>query len=183
MSDLELQHYDTEQARGIFDALVEVYLEVYADDDDEFFGEDRYRRQLDSHMAGPGFELVSARLDGELVGYVYGYTLPAAARWWRGLLTEVAPDVVTETGSRTFALCEVMVRSAWRGTGAGHALHDELLRGRAEERATLLVEPENPARDIYLHWGWEKVGQVRPSWEGAPTYDALILPLSRGSET
>lgn len=177
MSGPQLTHYTAEQARGIFDQLVDVYLEVYADTDDPFFGEDRYRRQLAGHMSGPGFELVAAYDGGEMAGYVYGYTLPERARWWGGMTTEVGAELVRETGDRTWALCEIMTRPRWRGTGVGRALHDEVLAGRPEERATLLVEPENPARDVYLHWGWKTIGQQRPGWEGAPLYDSMLLPL------
>lgn len=177
MSQLKLTHYDAREAREIFDQLVDVYLEVYADSDDEFFGEERYRRQLESHLAAPGFALVVAYDADDIAGYVYGFSLPENARWWTGMLTETPADLLRETGSRTFALCEIMTRESWRGTGIGRALHDEILAGRKEERATLLVEPENSARDIYTHWGWEKIGQQRPGWEGAPIYDSLILPL------
>jgi hypothetical protein len=41
----------------------------------------------------------------------------------------------------------------------------------------LLAEPDEAARPIYIHWGWEKIGQQRPAWEGAPLYDSVILPL------
>ena len=88
-----------------------------------------------------------------------------------GLFTE-------EDGKRTFAFSEIMVRQAWTGRGIAHALHDELLRGRDEQRATLLVEPDNPtAYRAYLRWGWRKVAQLRPAWPGAPLFDVLILPL------
>jgi GNAT superfamily N-acetyltransferase len=177
MSDLELRHYTAGQAQEIFDELVDVYVEVYAGTDDPFFGEDRYRRQLAAHIACPGFELVAAHDGGQVAGYVYGYALPADARWWGGLITEVDSALIKETGNRTWALCEIMTRKAWRGTGVGRALHDEILAGRPEERATLLVEPEEAARPIYIHWGWEKIGRQRPDWEGAPLYDSMILPL------
>jgi GNAT superfamily N-acetyltransferase len=177
MSQPRLSHYDAKRAREIFDQLVAVYLEVYADTDDEFFGEDRYRRQLASHMGASGFALVVAYDADDIAGYVYGFTLPENARWWTGMLTEAPSGLLDETGSRTFALCEIMTRQPWRGTGIARALHDEVLAERTEERATLLVEPENSARDIYTHWGWTKIGQQRPGWEGAPIYDSLIFPL------
>ena len=178
MSDLDLTHYNAEQAQEIFDELVAVYVEVYADTDDPFFSEDRYHRQLAAHIACPGFELVAARDGNDIAGYVYGYTLQVNARWWGGLITEIDPALIKETGGRTWALCEIMTRKTWRGTGVGHALHNEVLTGRPEERATLLAEPDEPAHDIYLHWGWKPIGQQRPDWEGAPLYDSLILLLN-----
>ncbi len=173
------KHYDAGAARPILGQLIQVYLEVYGTEDGEFYSEDRYRKQLDSHMSAEGWELLAAWAGGELAGYVYGFPLARDARWWRGLLTRVDAGAVEETGSRTFALCELMVRARWRGHGLGHALHDEILTGRREERATLLVEQDNEtAFGAYARWGWAKFGKVRPSWAGAPELDALILPLA-----
>ena len=57
-----------------------------------------------------------------------------------------------------------MIPRDWAGKGIARALHDRLLLGREEQRATLLVEPDNvAARRAYLHWGWRKVAQLRPS--------------------
>lgn len=71
-----------------------------------------------------------------------------------------------------------MVLRSWSGKGVAHALHDQLLLGREEQRATLLVEPDNVnARRTYLHWGWRQVAQLRPGWDHAPLFDVLILPL------
>lgn len=53
-----------------------------------------------------------------------------------------------------------------------------VLAGRPEERATLLVEPENTgARAAYDAWGWCHSGQLRPGWEHAPLYGVLVRPL------
>lgn len=176
-------HNDAGSAQPVTDQLVQVYLEVYAGEGGEFYSEERIRQQLGSHMHADGWELVAARADGGvLAGYVYGFPLQRGANWWRGLLTAVDPAVVEETGSRTFALCELLVRAPWRGRGAGRALHDEILAGRREERATLLVEQGNETTlSAYARWGWIVLGKLRPSWPGAPELDALILPLGRGS--
>lgn len=48
------------------------------------------------------------------------------------------------------------------GEGYGRQLHDALLADRPEERATLLVRQDNPARDLYLRWAWRVVGIVQP---------------------
>jgi ribosomal protein S18 acetylase RimI-like enzyme len=173
-----LHPYDAEEAESIVDRLVDVYLEVYGDAGPEFFNEDRYRRQLAGHMKAPGWKLVTAEVADELVGYAYGFDLPETTRWWRGLLTEVPARFTTETGHRTLAISELMVRKPWRRQGIARALHDELLKDRIEERATLLVEVDNAAAQAaYRSWGWENVGQLRPSWEHAPLYDVLILNL------
>lgn len=174
-----LERADADEAQGTVDRLVRVYLEVYAGGpDDQFFGEDRYRRQLAGHMTAPGWEVVTATDDGELAGYIYGFTLPSHTGWWRWLTTPVDDTFTTETGKRTLAISELMVRERWRGHGLARRLHDEMLSGRREERATLLVLPDNTrAQDTYARWGWRKVAEMRPNWENSPLWDVLILPL------
>ncbi len=159
--------------------LVEVQQEIYADAEPrEFFGEERYRRQLAGHMAVPGWELMAAYDGPEMVGYAYGFPLRPGTGWWNGLLTPVADEDIRETGSRTFALSELMVRVPWRCRGIGRALHDKLLWTRVEERATLLVEPDNTdAKERYGRWGWTWLARLRPSWENAPELEALVLTL------
>jgi ribosomal protein S18 acetylase RimI-like enzyme len=116
-------------------------------------------------------------LDGELVGYALGYPLPADSGWWRGLRSDVDPAKLQEDGKRTFALTEIMVREGWRRRGYARALHDVLLAGRQEERATLLVLPDNmPARSAYLAWGWYKLGELQP-FDDAPVYGATVREL------
>ena len=67
-----------------------------------------------------------------------------------------------------------------QGQGVAHALHDDLLGGRAEERATLLVREDNTsAQNAYTRWGWRKVGKLQP-YPDSPHFDALVLPLPLG---
>lgn len=175
--DVTLAHLDTRAARHRFERLVAVYLEVYAGDD-RFHGEDRYRHQLASHLTAPGWAMVTASVGDELVGYVYGFPPQAADRSWAGLVTPLPAEYIREDGRRSFDLCELLVRRAWRRRHIATALHDEILRDRPEERANLLVEPDNaPAQAAYAKWGWRKVGELRPPRERAPLFDVLILPL------
>lgn len=178
MSDVTYEHHDAATARTLIGALIDVYLDIHADDDPAFYNADRFRRQIDGHMTASGWELVTARSDRRLIGFAYGFALPPESRWWKGLLTEVPDGFTEETGRRTFAFSELMVCEAWRGKGIAHRLHDELLSLRSESRATLLVRPENDAANAaYYRWGWQKVAQLQPGWEHAPRYDVLILPL------
>lgn len=105
------------------------------------------------------------------MGYAYGFSLQPDTHWWQGLLTPLAEETIRETGSRTLALSELMVRAPWRGRGIGRGLHDELLTGRNEERATLLVEPGNTeARGRYARWGWTELGRLRPPGKAPPSF-------------
>lgn len=173
---LQLDSFDAEHAQLILDTLIAVYVEIYPDPEDTFHGEERYRRQITSHMTAPDWKLVTGTKDGRMAGYAYGFALPPDTRWWSGLQTPVPQDFTREDGRRTFAISEIMVRAPWRRQGIAKALHDELLAGTAAERFTLLAEPNNgPAQAAYASWGWHKVAELRPHWDNAPLYDVLIL--------
>ncbi len=147
--------------------------------DDPFYSVERFAERVRGYASAPGFEMVVAEISGEAVGQAFGFALPAGALWWRGLTTPADPELIAETGSRTFALCELMVHPAWQRRGLARSLHDELLQHRPEERATLLVREENTAAQrAYATWGWRKLGKLRP-YPDAPHYDALVLPLRR----
>jgi ribosomal protein S18 acetylase RimI-like enzyme len=158
--------------------LLDVYAEVYADKlADPFFSVPRYQDRLEAYASRAGFALAIGYLGDDVVGYALGFTLPQGSGWWRGLLEEIDPVLVTEDGRRTFAITEIMVREAWRRRGYAKALHDALLEGRPEQRATLLVLPDNaPAQAAYRSWGWYRIGGVKP-FDDAPVYDAMVLDM------
>lgn len=182
MTDLAIRHYDHHHATDLRPLLLDIYAEVYAKaaENDPFASVDRFAQGLDGWSSRPGWTC-TVGYDGETaVGYAYGAPLPSDAKWWRGLLTEVPADVVEETGTRTYALSELMVRTPWRKTGAARRLHDALLAERTEERATLLVDQEHPkVRALYESWGWHTLGDLRPRLPDAPLFHAMLLPLPR----
>lgn len=178
---LALERHDRLAVPALRDELVDVHVDARRDLlDNPFYSADRFGERLDAYAADPGFDLVAGRIDGLLVGYAFGGPLSANTRWWQGLVTPVDPDLTRETGTRTFAFREIIVRLAQQRRGYAHRLHDELLAGRPEERATLLVRTDNPARDLYLRWGWRIVGQLQP-FPDSPVFDSMVvdLPLTR----
>ncbi|MEV0982027.1 GNAT family N-acetyltransferase [Streptomyces sp. NPDC049915] len=179
MDGLRLERRDAESLNDIRPQLLRVYAEIYADRlQEEFHHVERFDERLGWNTEVPGFGAVCGYLDGRPIGYAYGCTLQPDTRWWTGLRTPVAANVITETGSRTFALSELMVVQEVRGTGAARKIHDALLSDRSEERVTLLVEREHPrVRRLYESWGYEWRGEVLP-FPDAPLYDALVLQLS-----
>ena len=176
--------YDAAGAREIREQLFAVYAEIYAAQlSDPFYSVERFAERFAGHSDRAGFRLVAAAIENDLVGYAYGGPLPARTKWWQGLREDVAPELLAEDGSRTFALNEIMVKESWRRRGIAKSLHDELLTDRPERRATLLVDPTNtPARTAYLSWGWHVLGHLQP-FPDAPVYDALVvdLPLSHNA--
>jgi GNAT superfamily N-acetyltransferase len=180
-TDLAIKHYGVEQAAEVRPVLLEVYADVYADrQDDPFFAVDRFAEGLDGWSGRPDWSCVIGWVGLEAVGYAYGAPLPKDAAWWGGLLTERPKHDIAETGTRTFAISELMVRSQWRKKGISRALHDALLHGRPEERATLLVEKDHPkVRTLYQSWGWQWFGDLQPRLPQAPLLDSLVLDLRR----
>lgn len=178
MDGLRLERRGAEDLGDIRPQLLEVYAEIYADRlSEEFHSVARFDERLGWNTEVPGFAAVVGYLDEAPIGYAYGCTLQDGTRWWNGLRTPVAEGATAETGARTFALSELMVVEKARGTGAARAIHDELLRGRPEERVTLLVERDHPrVRALYEAWGYSWFGEVVP-FPDAPLYDAMVLGL------
>jgi GNAT superfamily N-acetyltransferase len=171
-----IAHHGAEQAALLRDELIDVHLDARADlADQPFYSGARFGERLDNYLTSPGFDLATAYIDQSLIGYAFGGTLPANTRWWQG--AEVTdPDVTRETGTRTFAFREILVRRAHQHCGHAHRLHDALLAARPEQRATLLVRSDNPARLLYLRWGWQRVGHIQP-FPDSPRFEAMTIPL------
>ncbi len=149
------RHDPAEAEQNLESVIVPVYVASHEDVTDRpFYSAERFAERFVNYAKAPGFEIVVASIGGEPVGQAFGYALPVAARWWDGLTTPVPDGFTTETGSRTFALNELMVVPAWQGKGVAHALHDALLDGRREKRATLLVREDNEsAQRAYARGG------------------------------
>ncbi|WP_371580167.1 N-acetyltransferase family protein [Streptomyces sp. NBC_01314] len=174
---LDLRQYGHADAPGIRVLLLDVHDEVYEGSDDPLAGRDEFAKFVDHWSAHPGFACVVAYEGDQPVGYAYGAPLSSATTWW-AKVTPALPEVFTsETGTRTFALSELMVRAPWRGTGASRRIHDALLEGRPEERVTLLVHWDHcKVRALYGGWGYRTVGETVP-FEGAPKLCAAVLDL------
>ncbi|OKJ97402.1 GNAT family N-acetyltransferase [Amycolatopsis sp. CB00013] len=176
--ELSLRHYDADGMYQLREPLLTVYTEVYADLlGDPFFAPERFWERLEAYAKWPGFALVTGWIADGLIGYTLGYRLPNRSAWWRGFRGDVDPRMLEEDGKRTFAVTQLMVLPAWQRRGYAKQLHDALLHDRTEERATLLVKPDNiPARTAYLSWGWRRFGQLQP-FDDAPVYESLMYGL------
>jgi ribosomal protein S18 acetylase RimI-like enzyme len=170
---------DGAQAAAHADDLQGLRAEVYADPpygqaEDAARFADRFRvwrRQ-------PGFALAQAWHGGFLVGYAAGLPLRPSTSWWRELTAPAPENLTTEHPGRTFALTELLVRGSWRRQGIGGELHDLILAGRREERATLTVLPAaTAAQAAFRAWGWQKVARTRGPEPGSPVSDVLVITL------
>lgn len=180
---ITIQRYEQPQAAEQLDAILPVYEEVYAEppycegprEVTEFLD------RLDHQLNRPGFRLVVAAADTAVIGFSFGFLLPADTQWWAEELEPLPREFTRETGQRTFAIIELAVRAPFRRRGIATRLHATLIDGLTAERVTLAVRPEPeaaPARAAYAAWGYHKVGQAQP-WDGAPVYDTMMLDLAR----
>ncbi|WP_024806582.1 GNAT family N-acetyltransferase [Nocardia sp. BMG51109] len=184
---VDLRHYTAAQARDLRNEVKQIFRGAYIEaieSGEPFEAPEAFMTRFDAYTdpsRASGFDLVMARIGDEPVGQAWGWPLGPDSRWWNGFqLDEGDPTTyTTETGTRTFAFSELMVRKEFTGRGIARVLHDELLDRRPEQRATLLVRPDNGrAYDTYLRWGWDRVGVLRPSWPGAPRFDVLTCQLA-----
>jgi GNAT superfamily N-acetyltransferase len=167
---------DGGQTAGRAEEYHGLHAEVYADPP-YGQGDEEYPRRFAVQRRQPGFVLAEARNGGYLVGYAAGMPLRPSTSWWRELTTPLPDDVTAEHPGRTFAVVDLLVRASWRRQGIGRDLHEKILDGRPEERATLTVLPAAAAAQHALRaWGWRKVArtQARPD---APAADVLVMPL------
>ena len=126
----------------------------------------------------PGFVLAEARHGGYLVGYASGMPLRPSTSWWRGLTTPLPEEVTAEHAGRTFAVTELLVRASWRRQWIGRELHELLLDGRTEERATLTIPPgAAAAQAAFRSWGWRKIARTRGDEPGGAVLDVLVIDL------
>jgi GNAT superfamily N-acetyltransferase len=182
---IAFQLLDGTQAAAHADELQALHADVYADPP---YGRDQdaalFARRLRVQQRQPGFVLAEARHGDYLVGYGCGMPLRPSTSWWRELTTPLPDEVTAEHPGRTFALTDLLVRASWRRQGIAATLHDLLLAGRPEERATATVLPAaTSAQNAFGKWGWRKVARTRDAGPGSPVSDVLVTALPYGQTT
>jgi len=168
---------DGRQAAAREAELTALHHEVFGSGNADF------ARRLGVWRRQPGFLLAEARHGGYPVGYACGLPLRPSTDWWRDLTAPLPATVTAEHPGRTFALTQLLVRASWRRQGIAAELHDLILDGRAEERATVRIPPgAAAAQTAFRYWGWTKVARSRGKGPAAPVYDVLIRPLQSRTE-
>jgi GNAT superfamily N-acetyltransferase len=162
---------DLDAAKELYE-LADLYVQVYAEQ--PYNGGPKYARpaflaRTKEQLARPGFILITAREDGCLIGFSFGFQMSPYG-WWANA-TEAPPEVLRAS---KFAVIELLVGTSHRGRGIGRALAGQLLAERDEEYATLAARPDAAAHAIYLRWGWKVVGRFTA---GPPYSDAMVLSL------
>ncbi|GAA3782231.1 hypothetical protein GCM10022225_83250 [Plantactinospora mayteni] len=166
------------QVPPTIDAVTGVYADAYSSMlNFPAYSVERFVQRLRFQQAEATFDIVQAQAKGTLVGFAFGNTLTREAHWWDDLepAEDQEPDV--DLDQPMFLLRQLAVMREHRRRGVGRRLHDAILADRGEPRASLLVRPNNPARRLYLKWGWQTVGHLQP-YPDAPRFEALVLDLA-----
>jgi GNAT superfamily N-acetyltransferase len=172
--DYHIDRGDGTAARKILEDMTELYVKIYAEppyNSGPLYQRDAFIARTIRQIGNDDFVISWAiSRDGDLIGYAFGLPFEAGS-WWKGDASSPPAEILQ---SRKFAVIELIVDSRWRGRGIGRGLLNDLLKDQPEKFAILTADPEAPARQIYAHWGWEKIGTAQHTDE-APTMDQLVL--------
>jgi ribosomal protein S18 acetylase RimI-like enzyme len=147
---------DAVAARSIAPSIVAIYEAVWPDRGDRFA-----TQQFPLHLDRENFALVTAEIDGELVGFAYGYTGSRGQYWSDIVASTMIPDDAARWVGAHFEFVELAVLPHTRGNGVGNTLAIALLESRPEPRRLLQVAADNaPARSLYESLGFAEVGHL-----------------------
>ncbi|WP_433824564.1 GNAT family N-acetyltransferase [Actinoplanes sp. CA-015351] len=176
INDVTLRHSGGDEALEMREHLLPIYAATRA----HLAGNPFYQpanfwsRLAGIHIKSRDFDLVTAWINTTCIGYAFGSPSDADSTL-TAQLTATFPDVGPT--SPVYVLREFSVDPAHQRHGHGARIHDELLRGRPERFARLLVRADNePAKAAYRRWGWVTVGTEQP-FENSSPFDAMALDI------
>lgn len=150
--DTEISWLTSAEAVARADRVSQVYQAALGHPDS---ARDHFRRTFQDCMASyEGATCLVARVDGEIVGFLYGFDF-VAGHWWPDQIT----PAMAEHGHQgwladTLEIVEVEVDPAYQGRGIGTALLRTQLGAMTQRQALLATKPDNPARRLYGRLGF-----------------------------
>jgi ribosomal protein S18 acetylase RimI-like enzyme len=145
------------------EALAAVYAVVFREPPYSEPDASDLRLRLPIHRERPGFRLVTASVDDEVVGFAYGYTGGANGRWVDKLAARIGAEIAARLLGGHLVLAELAVLPAARGRGLGKALVDAMLRDRTEPRVLLQThDGDTPAMRLYERAGFQRLAALPP---------------------
>jgi ribosomal protein S18 acetylase RimI-like enzyme len=172
VNEATYERHAGEQTLTMLEELVTVYRDARIEDpdrDDPLFSGSQFTARTEAQSRRAGFELVTARVSGTLVGFSFGYPFQSRS-WWTD--ASAPPEPVLQ--ATKFAVIELDVGRAYQGRGLGRTLLDTLLSQRSEDYATLATIPGSSAQAMYERWGWYSVGSIGGD---GPVMDAMLKAL------
>ena len=177
---LVLRRHDAVETLRLKDEMLHVYRASHAEPirNDPWFSEDKFwERLVDLYAPGRDFATVSGWLDDQMIGYAFGSPRDNAAGAWQLVKTALPDFPVPDENEPIYIFREFAVHPEHQGKGYGRQLHDELLRGRPERLARLVVRVDNvQATGAYLSWGWWKIASDQP-FPDSPVMHVMVRPL------
>ncbi|MBB2940629.1 GNAT superfamily N-acetyltransferase [Actinoplanes lutulentus] len=176
INDATLRHSSADEALRLREHLIPIYAATHAHliDQSWYAPETFWSRLTNMYAKARDFDLVTAWIGADCIGYAFGSPRDGDSELW-AQLQAFFPDV--EASGPIYIFREFAVAPTHQRHGHGTRIHDELLRGRPEQIAHLLVRGDNePAQAAYRRWGWTHIGTKRP-FENSPTFDAMALDL------
>jgi GNAT superfamily N-acetyltransferase len=176
MALADLRRDDGHTTLGLLNEMAVLYERVYSEppyNSAPKFSPARFVSRTREQAMMPEFALVTARRDGVLAGYTFGFPMPPGG-WW--VAASRPGDGILY--SPKYAVIELMVDKTHRKNGIGRALLATLLDGRPERYATLAAVTKADAYGWYLRNGWRKTAEFRLE---PPYADALLLDLPANS--
>jgi ribosomal protein S18 acetylase RimI-like enzyme len=147
----ELAALRAEEALELRDELAPVWTGVTSE---------RLRDILARHASRDGFTFLTARENGRLAGFTYGYR-GGPGEWWHDIVHAAMNEAERARwlAPGHFEYVELHVRPEFQRRGVGGLLHDELLsRQTASRTAVLSTQVDNErALALYHGRGWQVV--------------------------
>lgn len=170
---IEIQQYSHADLPAIRQTLIDTHADAYAEAMDNPFNQ-RFTWFVDRWGGKSDFACVIGYERGETVGFAYGAPSTPGKEVWRTMWA----DPPSDADANTFFLSELLVRPAWRKTGASVRLHDALLTARPESLVCLTVDVSHPkVQTMYEAWDYFKVGEDQP-FADSPVYAVMVKRLS-----
>jgi ribosomal protein S18 acetylase RimI-like enzyme len=172
VNEATIARHSAQQAGAMLETIADLYMEIRAERQvysDPLFSRPSFIERTVRQMQAAGFTLVSATTDDTLIGFSFGYPFPLD-KWW----ADSEPPSQQVLHASKFAVIELDVQKGHRGQGLGKILLSELLANRSEDYATLAVLKDSAAQEMYMRWGWRKIGEIGGD---GPIMDAMIIPL------
>jgi GNAT superfamily N-acetyltransferase len=172
VSEAVYQRHDGDATLKMLDEVTDLYVAIHSQPEHQFpmYGRDAFIERTTAQCNRDGFELVSLRIDDQLIGFSFGLRF-AAGKWW----SDIAPPPAAILDATKFAVIELDVDEQLRRRGFGRELMNQLLADRPEPYATLAATVDGDAHAMYIRWGWRVVGRFTDE----PVMDALVKDLSR----